>query len=339
MPNPFAFGGRITDPSHFIGRQTELQRIFGALEIAHTGQLQHISIVGPRRIGKSSLLYHVTQIYSQRLQQPEKYRFIYVDLDNAHCHTLNGLLGFILRQLGVPHNNHTTLAQFQKEIELLNQKRGIYTVLCLDEFEHLTKRREQFPSEVFEVWRSLGSGSKAAFVTASQTSLGELIQQGNLTSTFHNIFTHVSLGAFSEEEARALMARNTDRPFTENEQRRLLELSEKHPARLQVAAQLFYEAKSKPNVDWKQLKAEYKKQIAQIGPVKAKTKFGDALQMIFIAFPTSLGRFVLEVFKNDTASEKTAAILGWVILLVILAVLFGLLNLEPFITAWLSKGK
>lgn len=339
MPNPFAFGGRITDPSHFIGRQTELQRIFGALETAHTGQLQHISIVGPRRIGKSSLLYHVTQIYSQRLQQPEKYRFVYIDLDNAHCHTLDGLLGFILRQLGLPRNNHTTLEHFQKEIELLNQKRGIYTVLCLDEFEHLTKRKEQFPSEVFEVWRSLGSGSKIAFVTASQTSLGELIQQGNLTSTFHNIFTHIPLGAFSEQDARALLARNTDRAFTDNEQHQLLGLTEKHPARLQMAAQLLYEAKDKSNVDWKTLKAEYKKQVAQIEPVRTKTKWNTVLQTIFISLPTSLGKFVLELFKNNTASNKTAAILGWVIILIVLAVLLGLLNLEPFITAWLSKGK
>jgi uncharacterized Rmd1/YagE family protein len=52
-----------------------------------------------------------------------------------------------------------------------------------------------------------------------------------------------------------------------------------------------------------------------------------------------LGRFALELLNNSTASEKTAAILGWVIILVVLAVLLGLLNLEPFITAWLSKGK
>jgi Cdc6-like AAA superfamily ATPase len=339
MPNPFAFGGRITDPSHFVGRQAELGRIFGALETAHTGQLQHISITGPRRIGKSSLLYHVTQIHSQRLQQPEKYRFVYVDLDNANCHTLDGLLGFILKQLGISHSNHTTLTQFQKEIELLRQKRGIYAALFLDEFEHLTKRKEQFPSEVFEAWRSLAGSGTLAFVTASQVSLGELIQQGNLTSTFHNIFTHVPLGEFTEEEARALLARNTDRPFKEYETLELFELTEKHPARLQIAAQLLYEAKGQSTVDWKKLKAEYKKQIAQIEPVKAKTKFGDVLRAISVTFPTSLGRFVLELFKNDTASDTTAAILGWVILLVILAVLLGLLNLEPYIMAWLNKGK
>jgi len=338
MPNPFAFGGRITDPGHFVGRQAELQRIFGALETSHTGQLQHIAVVGPRRIGKSSLLYHITQIYPQCLQHPEKYRVIYVDLDNAQCHTLEGLLGFILKQLGLSYNNHTTLAQFQKEIELLRQKREIYAVLCLDEFEHLTKRKEQFPSEVFEVWRSLGSGSNLAFVTASQTPLGELIQQGNLTSTFHNIFTNISLGVFSDDEARALLAKNTDRPFNESDKSQLIELTEKHPARLQMAAQLLYEEKGKLTIDWVKLKAEYKKQVAHIEPVNVKPRWSHIPQTIFITFPTSIGRFELELFKNNSASDKTALVLGWTTLFLLAAVLLGWVNLEPFVMAWVNKG-
>ena len=55
MSNPFYYGGRV-EPDQFVGRQSELRRIFAALEIAHTGQMQSVSVVGPRRIGKSSLL-------------------------------------------------------------------------------------------------------------------------------------------------------------------------------------------------------------------------------------------------------------------------------------------
>lgn len=338
MPNPFAFGGRITDPSHFVGREAELGRIFSALETAHTGQLQHIAIVGPRRIGKSSLLYHVTQVYAQRLQQPEKYHFVYVDLDNAQCHTLGGLQQFILQELGLPRSNHLTLADFQKTLEQFHEKRGQFIVLCLDEFEHLTKRKDQFPNEVFEAWRSLGSNSSVAFVTASQTSLGTLIQQGNLTSTFHNIFRNVPLGSFTEAEAQTLLDRNADRAFTLEEKKRLFELSKNHPAKLQIAAQLLYEAKSGPTVNWKPLILEYKRQVAQIEPIRSTNKFQTALQFV-LAFPTTLGKFVLELCKNDTASARTATILGWVIIFLLIAIPLGWINIEPFIQAWLGKGK
>lgn len=338
MTNPFFFGGRITDPRHFAGREKELRFIFSALETAHSGQLQHVQVVGERRIGKSSLLYHLTQIYAQRLSQPQKYRFVYVDLDDSRCHTLEGLLGFILKGLGISHANHPTLAQFQRALEEFGRERGQYPVLCLDEFEHLTKRREQFPNEVFEVWRSLGSGNSMAFITASQTPLAKLIQQGNLTSTFHNIFTYLSLGNFTESEARSLLARSLDRPFTEAEQKKLIELAGYHPAHLQIAARLLYEAKGNPPVDWKSLQADYREHLRNIQPVKPPQAgpawYAKVLTAVFIVFPTALGHFVLEIFKNKDASDRTAAILGWVILGVIILSLLGVLSLSDLLP-WL----
>jgi uncharacterized protein len=335
VPNPFTYGGRITNPAQFIGRTKELNIIFSALETAHSGQLQHVQIVGERRIGKSSLLYHVTQIYKQRLTQPEKYRFVYVDLQDAHCHKLEGLLKYVLGELKVPAK--PTLANFQEAVEDLNRN-GIYPVLCLDEFEHLTKHKDQFPDDVFEVWRSLASGSKLAFITASQTSLGQLIQQGNLTSTFHNIFIYLELGNLTEPEARALLARNTDRPFTEEEIGKLFKLASYHPAHLQIAAQLLYEAKANQPVNLTELKAEYEKRVEQIRPFVPKDNQPSLIQKIltsiFIDFPTALGRFILEVLKNKDASDRTAAILGWVIILLLISILLGIIStsaLEPWL--------
>jgi uncharacterized protein len=337
MPNPFVFGGRITDSAHFIGRKMELQRIFGALEAANTGQLQHISIVGPRRIGKSSLLYHLTQVYSQRLQQPDKYRFVYVDLDDAHCHTLPGLLGFILQRLGLSYNKQPKLTQFQETIEQLSQTHGFYPVLCLDEFEHLTKRREQFPNEVFEVWRSLGSNSRAAFVTASQHSLGELIQQGDLTSTFHNIFTHIPLGVFTNEDAHTLLARNTDRPFTSDEQYQLFDLTGRFPARLQIAASLLYQAKDGNDINWDTLKTDYQHQIDQIfekasSPTqKMPGWLGEVGRAIFITAPQYLGRFVLDLFGRHDAKDSSANMLGWLIIITGLGLLLRVFTMQTVV--------
>jgi AAA+ ATPase superfamily predicted ATPase len=330
VPNPFTYGGRITNPAQFIGRTKELQTIFSALETAHSGQLQHVQIVGPRRIGKSSVLYHITQIYRQRLTQPEKYRFVYVDLDDARCHTLEGLLKYVLGQLNIS-DNKTTLAKFQEAVEKLNHD-GIYPVLCLDEFEHLTKHKDKFPNDVFEVWRSLASGSKLAFVTASQTSLGQLIQQGNLTSTFHNIFIYLELGNFTEAEARMLLARNTE------EISKFFKLAGYHPAYLQIAAQLMYGAKANQIVNWVELKAEYEKRVKQIKPFALNNNQPSLIQRIlrsvFIEFPTALGRFILDLLKNKDASDRTAAILGWAIIILLLLILLGIITL-PVLEPWI----
>lgn len=66
MPNPFFYGGRV-NPEQFVGRRAELQRIFAGLEVAHTGQMQSFSIVGPRRVGTSSLLFYVANRHAQYL--------------------------------------------------------------------------------------------------------------------------------------------------------------------------------------------------------------------------------------------------------------------------------
>ena len=340
MPNPFFFGPRISDPAQFVGREKELRTIFAALETTHTGQLQHIQITGPRRIGKSSLLYHATQIYPQRLLHPEKYRFVYVDLMQANCQTQAGLLSFIMNQLEIFNPGQPTLVDFQDAIERYRENRGLYPVLCLDEFEQLTKRRDEFPDAVFEAWRSLGNASQTAFLTASQHSLGELIRQGNLTSTFHNIFTPLKLGEYTETEARSLLAQNVDRPFTEDEIKKLFKLTRYHPAHLQIGAMLLYDARETPPVDWDALETEYKERIASMLPVEPLQEkphwFTQVLQAVFINFPTALGEFILQLFKNDTASQRTKAILGWVIILGIIAILVGWLNPLPWITLWLS---
>jgi len=337
VSNPFFYGGRITNPAHFVGRTKELREIFSALETAHSGQLQHVQVVGPRRIGKSSLLYQVAQTYPQRLAQPEKYRFVYVDLDDARCHTLPGLLNFILAQLKV--SARPTLADFEEAIERLNRVQGIYPVICLDEFEHLTSRKEQFPNEVFEAWRSLANASKMAFITASKTPLGKLLQQSDLTSTFHNIFIYLELGEFTEAEAEALLARSTDRPFSESETAALFTLAGHHPAQLQMAAQLLYEARANPPVNWSALKADYKKRLAQVQPVRPPGNQPPLARRIlfvfFIAFPTAPGRFVLDLLKNKDASDRTAAILGWVILALLLLILLGFISVSE-ILPWLK---
>lgn len=322
MGNPFFYGGRITDTTKFLGRESELRRLFTALETAPAGQAQHISIVGPRRMGKSSLLFHVTQVYIHHLSQPQKYRFVYVDLDDSRCHNLSGLLGFILQALKIPHTGHPTLDQFQDALRKLTEKQGVVPVLCLDEFEHLTQRKNQFPDTVFEAWRSLGNNSRVVFITASATPLDELIAQGNLTSSFHNIFTLMPLKEFTPTEARTLLARS-DRPFSATDIEALLNLTGRHPAKLQYAASLFYET---PSIS--AILPEYNQQVQFIfGKKPSRWHKWGWLKKIFTA-PDLIGQFICDIFKL-TPQKSTVRLMGWLFLIGLLGLALWIDNIGP----------
>ncbi|MGH9751528.1 MAG: ATP-binding protein, partial [Blastocatellia bacterium] len=71
--NPFQAGGRLRDPKHFVGRDGELRQI-----LSRVANMDNVSVVGPRRIGKSSLLHHIVATGQQRLNQ--SYQFYYLDL-------------------------------------------------------------------------------------------------------------------------------------------------------------------------------------------------------------------------------------------------------------------
>ena len=74
----------LNDPSWFYGREQEIRKIFSLLDMPIP---QNGSIVGQRRIGKSWLLKKVEldgDLHSTYLGEPEKYTFIYWDLQTEY---------------------------------------------------------------------------------------------------------------------------------------------------------------------------------------------------------------------------------------------------------------
>jgi hypothetical protein len=94
-PNPFTNRDPVTNPEDFFGRKDEIATILSRLQ-----SLQCVSIVGERRIGKSSLLYHLSQTGTERLDD-ERYRFAYCSLQDMHYQTLPGFCTTILKRLGM----------------------------------------------------------------------------------------------------------------------------------------------------------------------------------------------------------------------------------------------
>jgi uncharacterized protein len=234
-PNPFCNRGVITDPEDFFGRENQIAEI-----ITRLGTMQSTSVVGERRIGKSSLLYHLCQTGVRRLNDAD-YRFCYVDLQDAHYHTALGFFQTVLHKLEAsadalkPENSpNGNLVAFSDQIDGLEHA-GQRLVLCLDEFENTFKHREQFSEDFFNHMRAQLNTRKMAFVTATQRGLQSLSLEGKLTSPFYNLFTVVELKEFTGDETREFLVFYDQKVgFGDEELIFILSNLETHPLKLQI---------------------------------------------------------------------------------------------------------
>lgn len=257
--NPFLNRTIIKNPEEFFGRTDELKTIYNRLST-----LQSCDVYGKRKIGKSSLLYHIS--VKSRDKLGDDYRVAYIDLQDPKYHTVGGFLKYSLSELGcdsevvIPSNSlNENLIVFSESIEKLG--RGLKPVLLVDEFEKLIERPEEFDNGFFDTMRSLGYHGNIAYVTASLHSLKQMNAEGNFTSPFFNIFSEVPLNIFSSEETSAfLSAEREGVEFNEEEIEFIKEIANDRPLHLQIACYHVLENKGK-NWNEKKLRKDIKKEF------------------------------------------------------------------------------
>lgn len=223
-PNPFVYRKGIDDSAAFFNRKDEQLTIRDYL---HTRQ--NCQIVGPRRIGKSSLLLQVERI----LHKWEKKSVIaYVDLQDARCSTLSGWLNLVSQRLQWSHPAKSLGAFNERIEEMVN--RNLLPVLCLDEFEEFTMRRKEFNRDFFMNLRHCGKGM--TIITASQRQLNKLTEPDDPTSPFYNTFPLLKLGPFVEEDVQAFLSlpRPGIPPFEIAEREAISAFAQGRPLALQV---------------------------------------------------------------------------------------------------------
>jgi len=133
-------------------------------------------------------------------------------------------------------------------------------VLCLDEFENLTKRPQEFNDDVFESWRALGNAGQLAFLTASQQPLVDLIKEGGLTSNFDNIFNQIDLALLKRPPAQTLLVepmgrQNIDLPAGTVDE--LVDYCGPHPFYLQMAGFYLFDALAEDNYTLERVQEEF----------------------------------------------------------------------------------
>lgn len=232
--NPFTWLDAIGDPDAFFGREKELRNLRDYIRTR-----SNVQIVGPRRMGKSSLLLAVGHRVKDWIEQPA---FAFVDMEMANCHTVKGWLRCVAREWNWPKPPEN-LADFADRVQAeLRARRRL--VLCLDEFEKFKDLAGEFTIDFFENLRGCGQAG-VSILTAARMSLREIRKSGALLSPYYNTFARLDLGPFTDLEARAFvsLARTAVPEFTEDESAAILKSAKGHPLRLVFACHDVLEAK------------------------------------------------------------------------------------------------
>ncbi|MFQ5742436.1 MAG: protein kinase [Acidobacteriota bacterium] len=211
--NPYTNRLMIRNADDFIGRRAEIEKIFSRVGATRP---QSISVIGERRIGKSSLLYQLFQDEERQrhLIDPDSYTFVFIDLHGLMGITVDEFLELFVEEVALaadlePQPTAPTSSGYIAVRRLLPrlEAAGKKLVVLWDEFEAIT-RNKNFSEDFFSFFRSVANRFDVAYVTTSTRELQELCHTEEIAvSPFFNIFTNLYLGAFSPEEARALIRR------------------------------------------------------------------------------------------------------------------------------------
>lgn len=253
MENLFDNPTTLRDPEHFIGRREQLERIFGLIKAR-----QNVSLVGPRRIGKTSLL---TCLKNSRIQQQyhfdgSGFRFLYLDLQKRSLKARVDFFDEVHRTVKeyAQAQGYTVAEGYDKDDEfnaLLYefQRRDLYPVLMLDTFDEIIQY-QPVSENVFSFLRSQGTGGNLSYIIASVETLNEIFRKlllGNgRPSPFPNIFATTRLTSFTLQEAETMLIETSARGglrFTEEEVNWVVQMAGTHPFLIQQVATLLFEEK------------------------------------------------------------------------------------------------
>lgn len=207
--NPYLNRTMIRDVEEFYGRRREVARIYSRIGTTHP---QSVSIVGPRRIGKSSLLYFIYQPENREkyLRNSELYKFVFIDFQERRNITLPEFFNALYGQLSQQFQGRLELPETPgyeglKEIVTGIQQQGLKLIMLFDEFDSIT-RNPNFDMEFFAFLRALANRYDVAYVVSSGRHLQELCHDKEIAdSPFFNIFSNLFLSPFDRETALTLI--------------------------------------------------------------------------------------------------------------------------------------
>jgi hypothetical protein len=262
--NPYQYTTAVRTCEMFFGRIHILRQIYSAID-----SKQSISLVGSRRIGKSSILNCVLLPEIQKRFEFDFSRSIFIYLNMAEFRFSNCRSFFqqvskqildearkVMEDLELePEGEQEDFAELLSEIKA----RRFHLVLLMDSFDSIA-RNEKFDADFFSFLRS--QWNKVSYVTASTAQLSKVSHQQVQDSPFWNIFSQCPIGALSPEEAIQMVTEPAARvglPFTEGEIRWLITYAGYHPFFLHCACRILFNEKCAQNFTAVNLRSQEQK--------------------------------------------------------------------------------
>ena len=265
---PFFHRGPIRDDQFFFGRKRETTQILERIR-----QLEDCSLIGPRGIGKTSLLNHLSSltVLTDHSMAPARFFFVYFDLQQVpndmkrdtffrelYNHTLYQLRRWPPIMPGAPLESFSEKlpnlvkkgrrSQFEfyhlDELLRLLAEEDVHVTYLFDEFESVVNN-PNFDFDFYGRLRAL-SGSADYFVsliTASKKNLFDLTFSKEVkTSPFFRYFEDFPLGGFTEEDLEEcyVLAQQRGVYFTEEMKGIIIRWSGLHPFLVQLACDFFF---------------------------------------------------------------------------------------------------
>lgn len=232
--NPYTNRGTIRSPEDFFGRTEELRNIYTRIQGG-----QSVSLVGERRIGKSSLL---NALEFERDEYEVSEQFCFVPIDNQYiinC-TERRFQEYLLSRISevgeISVGDPSRRSLLKAAEDLRNKERQL--VVVLDEFDVLI-HNPQIPIEFFSFLRSWAIQSQVTFVVASREgSIDHVAEDDKTGSAFLNIFGTVYVGPMLKDEAEDLVripSESRGVEITDEEVEFVLDLAGYFPLFVQIA--------------------------------------------------------------------------------------------------------
>lgn len=208
------FTGGPCPEEHFFGRTKETGKVLGLLR-----RNQNVSVVGKRRIGKSSFLLHISNPDVLEAYNLIKHRFVYICCrDLAALDPAESRAKIVQRAeqripevtSSLPSGGAVSAVNFERCRRFFRdvEKAGLRCVVMLDHFESLIEN-PRLDYDFLGGLRAMSAMHQVLYVVASTEPLVELedrwLSESDQTSPFFNIFYKFDLTPFTEDVSRAFL--------------------------------------------------------------------------------------------------------------------------------------
>ena len=322
--NPFGLRGGI-EPERFIVPEGMVRAI--AEDIV---KKQSVSIVGPRMIGKTSLLKFLASAQCRAYYQDESgqspvLRFAYLDLQEHSGKSRDQLACEIARAVsetlpGKKRFQESTHAEAMAWIKQTTGRRRVGSplwILLFDEFDRVIELNG-IDKTLFDELRALPQHYNLCFVIASRRKIIDLpLPQSVSTSPFFNFLKEHFLSVWDASTARTLMfkPRGTElRLFTDDDFAFVTRLTAYHPLLLQISCYALFHARhagGNQSIDYSQVHDSYMQEAESIYRYYWHHEISDAEQQWLCDCQQALSEqlaMALQELQHDTSQRKNRTI-------------------------------